>query len=75
MWKEKAEEVAPLLGVIPFDPRVDESFRRNLPVVAAYPNCDASLSLKKIAEKLMTERGVRVSIEERLEKIIARLGA
>jgi flagellar biosynthesis protein FlhG len=75
MWKDKVEEIAPLLGVVPFDPRVDESFRRNLPVVVAYPNCDASLSLKEIAEKLMAERGVRVSIEERLEKIITRLGA
>jgi flagellar biosynthesis protein FlhG len=73
MWREKAEKIAPLLGVVPFDARVDEAFRRNLPVVAAYPKCHASLSLKQITEKLIGERGVRVSVEERLEKVIARL--
>jgi MinD-like ATPase involved in chromosome partitioning or flagellar assembly len=73
VWSRKAERVAPLLGVIPFDARVDESFRRNLPVVAAHPDCEASLSLKEIAEKLSVEKGARFSVVERLEKIIARL--
>jgi MinD-like ATPase involved in chromosome partitioning or flagellar assembly len=73
MWKNKSEEIAPLLGVVPFDARVDESFRRNLPVVAVHPRCEASISLKEIAEKLVGEKGARVSVEERLEKIIARL--
>lgn len=73
IWKKKAEQIAPLLGVVPFDPKVDDAFRRNLPVVAAYPDSDASISLKEITEKLIEEKGTRASIEERLEKVIARL--
>jgi len=72
-WKKKAEEIAPILGIIPFDEKADEAFSKNLPVVAAYPKSEASLALKEIADKLSSEKGTRISIEDRLDNLITRL--
>ncbi len=52
-WLKKASEIAPVLGVVPFDESVDDAFRDNLPVAAAYPDSKASLAIKEIAKKIM----------------------
>lgn len=67
-WEEKAEGIAPVLGVIPEDPRVGEAFRKNLPVVAVYPNSPASLAMKEIAQKVLAARVRESSLTDRLER-------
>jgi len=52
-WMEYASEVAPLIGMVEYDELLDEAFKRNLPVVAAYPRATSSLALRKIAKKMM----------------------
>jgi MinD-like ATPase involved in chromosome partitioning or flagellar assembly len=52
-WTDYASEVAPLIGTIEYDDLLDEAFKRNLPVVAAYPRATSSLAMKKIARKLL----------------------
>jgi len=51
-WTKKVSEIAPMLGIVPFDPAVDDAFRDNLPVVAAHPNSPSSLAMKEITKKL-----------------------
>jgi MinD-like ATPase involved in chromosome partitioning or flagellar assembly len=57
-WIEYAKGVAPVLGTIENDELVDEAFKRNLPVIAAYPRASASVSLRKIA-KLLLKKNVK----------------
>jgi MinD-like ATPase involved in chromosome partitioning or flagellar assembly len=52
-WIEYAGEVAPVLGVVENDELVEEAFKRNLPVIAAYPRSEASLSMRKIARHIL----------------------
>jgi MinD-like ATPase involved in chromosome partitioning or flagellar assembly len=52
----QAELVGPLLGVVPDDELVEDSFRRDLPVIAMYPDSPASQALKEIAGELMKKR-------------------
>jgi flagellar biosynthesis protein FlhG len=52
-WVKKALEIAPVLGIVPFDEAVDEAFRDNLPVVAAFPDSSASRAMRGIAVKLL----------------------
>jgi MinD-like ATPase involved in chromosome partitioning or flagellar assembly len=51
-WKGKAGKIAPVLGVVPADDLVDDAFRDNLPVAAAYPTSPASVAIKEISKKL-----------------------
>jgi len=51
-WNTKAGKIARVLGVVPSDELVDDAFRDNLPVAAAYPNSPASMAIKNIAKKL-----------------------
>jgi MinD-like ATPase involved in chromosome partitioning or flagellar assembly len=69
-WSAKVRRIAPLLGVIPEDPKVGKAFRENLPVAAAYPNSSSSLAMKKIAQKLLT---TRVKIPGLLEGVSAKI--
>jgi MinD-like ATPase involved in chromosome partitioning or flagellar assembly len=73
IWKRKALEVAPVLGVVPADEHVDRAFRENLPVVAAYPECPASLALKEISAKLVGRRTKGVDVEGRIDAAIERI--
>jgi MinD-like ATPase involved in chromosome partitioning or flagellar assembly len=52
-WIDYTSSIAPVIGTVEYDELVDDAFRRNLPVVAAYPRAASSLSLKNIAEKVM----------------------
>jgi MinD-like ATPase involved in chromosome partitioning or flagellar assembly len=52
-WTIQAEEIARVLGVVEDDELVEDAFRRDLPVVALYPESPASLSLRSIASELM----------------------
>jgi flagellar biosynthesis protein FlhG len=52
-WMDYASEVAPLLGMIEYDELLDDAFKRNLPVTAAYPRAPSSVAMRKIAKKLL----------------------
>ncbi|MEM2875171.1 MAG: AAA family ATPase [Candidatus Hadarchaeales archaeon] len=49
----EAELVGPVLGVVPDDELVEDAFRKDLPVIAMYPDSPASQALRGIAEELM----------------------
>jgi MinD-like ATPase involved in chromosome partitioning or flagellar assembly len=53
-WTIQAEEIARVLGVVEDDELVEDAFRRDLPVVALYPESPASLALRSIASELMS---------------------
>lgn len=67
-WIRKARKIAPLLGLIPEDPKVSKAFRENLPVVAAYPECPASLAMEKITRKILGARVKRTEVGKRIER-------
>lgn len=67
-WIKKAKQIAPLLGVIPEDPKVSAAFRENLPVVAAYPESPASSVMEKIARKVLGATVGRVEVGQKLER-------
>jgi MinD-like ATPase involved in chromosome partitioning or flagellar assembly len=52
-WTIQAEEIARVLGVVEDDELVEDAFRRDLPVVALYPEAPASLALRSVASELM----------------------
>lgn len=72
-WSEKASRIARVLEVVPFDKAVDEAFRENLPVVAAYPNSAASRAIRELARKLLRLKiSGRASLSSRLDRAIER---
>ena len=73
-WIRKAEEIGPVLGVIPFDEAAERAFRKNLPVVLDAPQSECSRSLKRIAQKLLRMEGKPASVEWRLNLMLERLG-
>jgi len=74
-WAQNASAIAPLLGIVPFDSAVDDAFRDNLPVVAAYPNSPASLAIKEIAKKLMGLKPKPAELQKRLDMAIKKVAA
>lgn len=52
-WVLRAGDIAPVLGVIEDDELVDDAFRRDLPVVALYPEAPSSQGLKRVAEEIL----------------------
>lgn len=72
-WLEKVGKIAPVLGTVPDDDAVDEAFRDNLPVVAAYPKCPASLALKAISEKLLALKIEPAETQRRLDLAVKRV--
>jgi len=52
-WTLQAGEIAPVIGVVEDDELVEDAFRRDLPVVALYPEAPSSLALRKIAEEIL----------------------
>ncbi|MEW6593071.1 MAG: AAA family ATPase [Candidatus Hadarchaeota archaeon] len=52
-WVEHASKIAPVIGMVEDDEMVEDAFRRDLPVIAAYPEAQASLSLKKVAQEIL----------------------
>jgi MinD-like ATPase involved in chromosome partitioning or flagellar assembly len=73
-WVRKAKEIAPVLGVVPFDEAAERAFRRNMPVVLDAPQSRCSKSLKQIAQKLLRMEGRPVSVEWRLGLMLEKLG-
>jgi MinD-like ATPase involved in chromosome partitioning or flagellar assembly len=67
-WFEKLKQIAPLLGSVPEDPKVGVAFRKNLPVVAAYPESPASVAMEKIARKVLGATVKRTEVDEKLER-------
>ena len=76
-WTTKVEKIARILGTVPEDPKVGESFRENLPVVAAYPDCPASLAMKEITRKILEVKikraEMRPKIDQGLLKVMERI--
>lgn len=72
-WKRMASEIAPLLGVIPFDEAAERAFRRNMPLALEAPNSKASLALRKVAAKLLRMEGRPASVERRICLMLERL--
>lgn len=52
-WNDQAGRIAPVIGLVEDDELVDDSFRRDLPIVAIYPDAPASISLNRIAREIM----------------------
>jgi MinD-like ATPase involved in chromosome partitioning or flagellar assembly len=67
-WIKYASEVAPVLGTVENDELVDEAFKRNLPVIAAYPRASASLSMRKIAKQLLKKSIKPTSVIPRFKR-------
>ncbi len=67
-WIKKAEQVAPFLGIVPEDRKVGAAFRENLPVVAAYPDSEASLAMEKIARKVIAIAVRKTEVVDKLER-------
>jgi len=76
-WTTKVEKIARILGTVPEEPKVGESFRENLPVVAAYPDCPASLAMKEITRKILEVKikraEMRPKIDQGLLKVMERI--
>jgi flagellar biosynthesis protein FlhG len=67
-WARRARKIGSLLGVIPEDSKVSTAFRENLPVVAAYPECPASLAMEKIARKVLGIQVRRTEVRKKIER-------
>lgn len=52
-WVDQAGKIAPVIGVIEDDELVEDAFRRDLPVVALYPESPSSLAMKGIASEIL----------------------
>lgn len=71
-WIRKAGEIAPVLGVVPDDPTVVESFAENLPVVAAHPDSPASKAVREITVKVLRAKVRGTGVSERFDRAIQR---
>lgn len=69
-WVRKLSRVAPVLGIVPDDDLVDDAFRRNIPVAAAYPNSPASRALEEIAHKILMRKLKPARVPERIDRAI-----
>ncbi len=72
-WRRKASRIAPVLGVVPFDRAAERAFRRNMPVVIDAPKSSSSISLRRIAQRLLRLRAERASVEQRINLLLERL--
>lgn len=72
-WIKKVKKIAPLLGVIPEDPKVGAAFREDLPVVTAYPASPASLAMRGIAKKVLGTPVRKTGVEKKLERGLERV--
>jgi len=49
------KENIPIIGKIPYDPKVPESAARNKPILTDYPDSPAALALREISEKIIID--------------------
>ncbi|MEM3402505.1 MAG: AAA family ATPase [Candidatus Hadarchaeales archaeon] len=52
-WASQTEKIAPVIGVIEDDELVEDPFRKDLPVVALYPEAPSSIALESIAREIL----------------------
>lgn len=69
-WVQKLAKVAPVLGVIPDDPMVGDSFRKNMPVVALYPRAPATRAIEGIADKVLKVTIRPTAVPEKIERAL-----
>ncbi|MEM3401824.1 MAG: MinD/ParA family protein [Candidatus Hadarchaeales archaeon] len=70
-WENYSATIAPLLGKIYKEDLVEFAFKRNLPVVTAYPNSMASNSLKKIAKRVAKLQLPRTRVSSKFKRALA----
>lgn len=68
VWKDYAGTIAPIMGTLPYDELVNESFRRNLPVVAAYPRSETSVQMKKVARGIIKKNLKATNVVPKFKK-------
>jgi len=61
------------LGTVLKDPAVGKAFRRNLLVVAMYPESPTSLAMKEITKKLLSLQIPRADFGQRIERGLERI--
>jgi MinD-like ATPase involved in chromosome partitioning or flagellar assembly len=71
-WVQKLKKIMPVLGVVPFDDLVEDAFRRNLPVVAVYPNSSASRAIESVTTKILHQKIKPTKMEEKMERALER---
>lgn len=69
-WVEGARGIGEVLGVVPEDPRVEEAFRRDLPVVVVDPDCPASAAFREIAGRILRARVPPSGLREKVERAV-----
>jgi septum site-determining protein MinD len=69
-WVEGARGIGEVLGVVPEDPRVEEAFRRDLPVVVVDPECPASAAFREIAGRVLRARVPPSGLREKVERAV-----
>jgi MinD-like ATPase involved in chromosome partitioning or flagellar assembly len=74
-WIEYAREIGPVLGTVENDELLDEAFKRNLPVIAAYPRAASSMSMKKIAKRILKMNIKPTRVGPKFRRTWARLWA
>lgn len=52
-WVQQVEKIAPVIGVVEDDELVEDAFRKDLPVIALYPEAPSSLALQDIAREIL----------------------
>jgi flagellar biosynthesis protein FlhG len=73
VWVEKAKRIAPLLGAVPKDEKVEHAFREDFPVVAAFPKCPASLAMKELALKIIKLKIKPTELAPKLERTLRKM--
>jgi len=72
-WLRKAENIAPMLGVVPEDDAVGDAFRQNMPVVAISPDCPASRALERITRKVLAIHVKSAIPSQKLDQAIEKI--
>ena len=70
VWAERAGSIGEVLGVVPEDPKVEEAFRRDLPVTVVDPDSPASLAFREIAKKVLRARVPPSGLREKVERAV-----
>jgi septum site-determining protein MinD len=70
LWVELAGTIADVLGVVPEDPKVEEAFREDLPVVVANPRCPASLAFLDIAKRIASLKVTEGELTPRIRQAV-----
>ncbi|MEW6592778.1 MAG: AAA family ATPase [Candidatus Hadarchaeota archaeon] len=72
-WMDYASSIAPVIGTVYKDEIIDDAFRRNLPVVAAYPKSSAAISMKDVTKKILKMDIKPTRVTSRFKKALGQL--